>query len=103
MDDHNHGTHVSGTIGGVGNNGIGVLLFTTIAPGDTPMIGVDPESARDYGPVNLGSFEDRTYTVTNIAAGRLTQRLWGHGFHDRGPISRQTTGAGDVSAASTSL
>jgi serine protease len=24
MDDHNHGTHVSGTIGGVGNNGIGV-------------------------------------------------------------------------------
>lgn len=24
MDDNNHGTHVSGTIGGVGNNGIGV-------------------------------------------------------------------------------
>ncbi len=24
MDDHGHGTHVSGTIGGVGNNGIGV-------------------------------------------------------------------------------
>jgi subtilisin family serine protease len=24
MDDHNHGTHCSGTIGGVGNNGIGV-------------------------------------------------------------------------------
>ena len=24
MDDHNHGTHVSGTIGGVGNNGVGV-------------------------------------------------------------------------------
>jgi hypothetical protein len=24
MDDHNHGTHVSGTIGAVGNNGIGV-------------------------------------------------------------------------------
>lgn len=23
-DDHNHGTHVSGTIGGVGNNGVGV-------------------------------------------------------------------------------
>lgn len=25
MDDHYHGTHVSGTIGGVGNNGIGVV------------------------------------------------------------------------------
>ncbi|MEO5741991.1 MAG: S8 family serine peptidase, partial [Vicinamibacterales bacterium] len=24
MDDHNHGTHVSGTIGGVGNNAVGV-------------------------------------------------------------------------------
>src|SRR5438093_10223842 len=24
MDDHNHGTHVSGTIGAVGNNGQGV-------------------------------------------------------------------------------
>ena len=24
MDDHDHGTHVSGTIGAVGNNGIGV-------------------------------------------------------------------------------
>src|SRR5437016_4639178 len=24
MDDHNHGTHVSGTIGAVGNNGVGV-------------------------------------------------------------------------------
>jgi subtilisin family serine protease len=25
MDDHDHGTHVSGTIGGVGNNGLGVV------------------------------------------------------------------------------
>ncbi|MBI3057772.1 MAG: S8 family serine peptidase [Deltaproteobacteria bacterium] len=25
MDDHNHGTHVAGTIGAVGNNGIGVV------------------------------------------------------------------------------
>jgi subtilisin family serine protease len=25
MDDHNHGTHVSGTIGAVGNNGTGVI------------------------------------------------------------------------------
>ena len=25
LDDHNHGTHVAGTIGGVGNNGIGVI------------------------------------------------------------------------------
>jgi subtilisin family serine protease len=24
LDDHNHGTHVAGTIGGVGNNGVGV-------------------------------------------------------------------------------
>src|SRR5262249_30778357 len=24
MDDHSHGTHCSGTIGGVGNNGVGV-------------------------------------------------------------------------------
>ncbi|MBC8132192.1 MAG: S8 family serine peptidase, partial [Deltaproteobacteria bacterium] len=24
MDDHGHGTHVSGTIGGIGNNGVGV-------------------------------------------------------------------------------
>lgn len=24
LDDHNHGTHVSGTIGGVGNNGVGI-------------------------------------------------------------------------------
>ncbi len=25
MDDHNHGTHCAGTIGGIGNNGIGVV------------------------------------------------------------------------------
>ena len=25
MDDHNHGTHVSGTIGAIGNNGMGVI------------------------------------------------------------------------------
>src|SRR3970282_1743823 len=25
MDDHGHGTHVSGTIGAVGNNGVGVV------------------------------------------------------------------------------
>jgi subtilisin family serine protease len=25
MDDHNHGTHCSGTIAGVGNNGVGVV------------------------------------------------------------------------------
>ena len=25
MDDHRHGTHVAGTIGAVGNNGIGVI------------------------------------------------------------------------------
>lgn len=28
MDDHNHGTHVSGTIAGVGNNGTGVVGVT---------------------------------------------------------------------------
>jgi subtilisin family serine protease len=25
MDDHNHGTHVAGTIGAVGNNNLGVV------------------------------------------------------------------------------
>lgn len=28
MDDHNHGTHVAGTIGAVGNNGVGVAGIT---------------------------------------------------------------------------
>jgi subtilisin family serine protease len=31
MDDNNHGTHVSGTIGGVGNNGVGVAGVNWVA------------------------------------------------------------------------
>lgn len=31
MDDHSHGTHVSGTIGGVGNNGTGVVGVNWVA------------------------------------------------------------------------
>ena len=31
MDDHNHGTHVAGTIGAVGNNGVGVAGVNWVA------------------------------------------------------------------------
>ena len=31
MDDHNHGTHVAGTIGAAGNNGTGVVGVNWVA------------------------------------------------------------------------
>jgi subtilisin family serine protease len=31
MDGNNHGTHVAGTIGGVGNNGVGITGVNWVA------------------------------------------------------------------------
>ena len=40
MDDHYHGTHVAGTIGTAGNNGIGVVGVDLVGVGETVAIGV---------------------------------------------------------------
>ena len=81
MDDHNHGTHVSGTIGAVGNNGIGV-------------IGVDPNvSVMGLKFLNSGGSGTTTGAVTAIdwavrakVAGvnvRVLSNSWGGGGYSQ--------------------
>ena len=49
MDDQYHGTHVSGTIGGVGNNGVGVAGVNWI----TSLIAWTPATANQQYQVNV--------------------------------------------------
>jgi subtilisin family serine protease len=81
MDDHNHGTHVSGTIGAVGNNGIGV-------------IGVDPNvSIMGLKFLNSGGSGTTSGAVTAIdwavkakVAGvnvRVLSNSWGGGGYSQ--------------------
>jgi serine protease len=77
MDDHNHGTHVAGTIGAVGNNGLGVVgvnwNVTIVA---TKFLGADG-SGTSAGAVTcldyIHTLKDRG---VNIVA---TSNSWGSG------------------------
>lgn len=70
MDDFGHGTHVSGTIGAVGNNGIGVAGVAW----DVNMIALKFLGADGYGPTD-GAVSAIEYSLDNGI--RLTNNSWG--------------------------
>ncbi len=72
MDDHSHGTHVSGTIGAVGNNTTGVagVIF------DVQIMGVKFLSAAGSGSL-AGAVSALNYAVANGAT--ISNNSWGGG------------------------
>ncbi len=72
FDDHSHGTHVAGTIGGIGNNGIGVAGVNW----QVQMIGLKFLSGAGSGTTN-DAIEAIQY-ATAIGAD-LTSNSWGGG------------------------
>jgi subtilisin family serine protease len=83
MDDHYHGTHVSGTIGGVGNNGRGVagVSWNVSLMGlkflDSSGSGYLSDAIR---AVNYATMMRTTYGV-NV---RVTNNSWGGGDYEAG-------------------
>lgn len=72
MDDHNHGTHCAGTIGGKGNNGIGVVGVNW----DVGIVGIKFLTAGGSG-TTAGAIESIEYgTVLGVT---LTSNSWGGG------------------------
>lgn len=70
LDDHNHGTHVAGTIGAVGNNGIGVAGVNW----DVQIMAVKFLAANGGG--NIGAaIEALDYAVDNGAV--ISNNSWG--------------------------
>ena len=70
MDDHNHGTHVAGTIGGVGNNGIGV----TGVNWNVQIMAVKFLDAGGGGSIS-DAIESLNYAVANGAM--ISNNSWG--------------------------
>ena len=70
MDDHNHGTHVAGTIGGVGNNGIGV----TGVNWNVQIMAVKFLDAGGGGSIS-DAIESLNYAVANGAT--ISNNSWG--------------------------
>jgi subtilisin family serine protease/subtilase family serine protease len=80
MDDHSHGTHVSGTVGGVGNNGIGVAGVNWTAS----IIGAKFLDADGSGSVAdaVDAIEflisaKQTFAATGAANVRVLSASWG--------------------------
>jgi len=77
MDDHNHGTHVAGTIGAVGGNGIGVVGVNW----QVRIMALKFLGAGGSGS-NSGAIECIDYAVTMAARGvniRVLSNSWGGG------------------------
>ena len=80
LDDDNHGTHVSGTIGAVGNNGVGVVGVNWTAS----IMGVKFEIAAGYGltsdAINAIEFTIQAkaaFAATGEANVRVLSNSWG--------------------------
>ena len=91
MDDHYHGTHVSGTIGGVGNNGRGVagvswnVSLMALKFLDASGSGYLSDAIR---AVNYATMMRTTYGV-NV---RVTNNSWGGGDYDPGLLDAINAG-----------
>lgn len=84
MDDHRHGTHVAGTIGGVGNNGVGVAGVNWVA---------SMMALKFQGPGGTGYTSDAVlaiefaiqtkaqFAASNAANVRVLSNSWGGGGH----------------------
>ena len=79
MDDHFHGTHCAGTIGGVGNNGIGVAGVCW----NVRLMALKFLSAEGGGV--LSDAIEAIYYATAKGA-RLTSNSWGGGGFDQGML-----------------
>ena len=91
MDDHYHGTHVSGTIGGVGNNGTGVtgvswnVSLMALKFLDSSGSGYLSDAIR---AVNYATMMRTNYGV-NV---RVTNNSWGGGGYDAGLLDAINAG-----------
>jgi subtilisin family serine protease/subtilase family serine protease len=82
MDDHNHGTHVAGTIGAVGNNGIGVVGVNRTAS----MMGLKFLDSNGSGTVSdaIDAIEfaiqaKHAFSAAGAANVRILSNSWGGG------------------------
>jgi subtilisin family serine protease len=74
MDDHGHGTHVSGTIGASGNNGIGIVgVSQNVSLMPIKVLGADGSGD------SLGVFYAMVYAMQN-GADIMNMSLGGYGF-----------------------
>jgi len=79
-DDQGHGTHVAGTIGGVGNNGLGVAGVNWAVK----MIGLKFLSAEGFGST-ADAISAVQYAATNTALKiKITNNSWGGGGFSQG-------------------
>jgi serine protease len=93
MDDNNHGTHVSGTIGALGNNGAGVAgVNWTAAVMGTKFLGASG-SGSTSDAVNAIEFAIQA-KLANVANVRVLSNSWGGGgfsYTLRDEIARANT------------
>ena len=91
MDDHGHGTHVSGTIGAVGGNGTGVtgvswnVSLMALKFLDASGSGWDSDAIR---AINYATMMRTAYDV-NV---RVTNSSWGGGSYDAGLLDAINAG-----------
>ena len=95
MDDHNHGTHVSGTIGAVGNNNLGVVGVNW----STRIMGVKFLNASGFGSTS-GAIGAIDWAVKAKRAGvnvRVVNASWGGGGYSRALADEiDKAGANDI-------
>jgi subtilisin family serine protease len=95
LDDHNHGTHVSGTIGAVGNNGVGVVGVNW----NTRIMGLKFLGASGSGSTS-GAIAAIDWALKAKAAGvnlRVLSNSWGGGGYSNALANAiDKAGANDV-------
>lgn len=80
MDDNNHGTHVSGTIGAVGNNGVGVVGVNWVAQIMAVKFLDSTGSGTTANAINAIEFAIQAkaaFASTNAANVRVLSNSWG--------------------------
>lgn len=78
MDDHFHGTHCAGTIGGVGNNAVGVVGVNW----SVKMVALKFLAADGYGDI-ANAAKAVQYATSKIPGVRLTSNSWGGGGYSQ--------------------
>jgi subtilisin family serine protease/sugar lactone lactonase YvrE len=93
FDDHSHGTHCAGTIGGVGNNSIGVVGVNWTVK----MVGLKFLDAGGGG-YSDDAVDAIQYAATKVNGIRLTSNSWGGGAYSQAlkDAIDAATGAGQL-------